>query len=233
MQYIIILKELRNGDNMIHNQKYIFLYALLLTLFIFNLGIFLGYMLESSRVNNINTLYVDAEMELLDQMTQKDALGIINLDCKSLVEENIKFGDRIFNEALQIQKYEDANRINNEIIFQHKRFDLLRALFWINSIKIKQQCNSQYHDIIYFYKYNNPSLEQESKQKFFSNLLIEIKQKHAENVMLIPIAGDNNISSIDLFLKKYNITELPTILIDEKTKITDVKTLDDIEKYLI
>jgi hypothetical protein len=190
-------------------------------------------MLEISRGNNINALYVDSEIDLLDQITQKDAMSILNLDCNSLVSENIKFGDRIFNQALQIQKYEDANRITGEIVVQHKKFDLLRAIFWINSIKIKQQCNSSYHNVIYFYKYNDPSLEQDSRQKFFSNLLVELKQKQGGNIMLIPIAADNNISSIDLFVKKYNITELPTILIDEKAKITNVENINDIEKYLV
>jgi len=217
---------------MIKNQKYIFLYALILTIVIFNLGIFFGYMLEISRTSSINALYVDAETELLDQMAQQNALGILDLNCNELVSENIKFGDRIFQEALQIQKYEDANRITNEIVLQHKRFDLLRAIFWINSIKIKKQCNSTYHDIVYFYKYNNPPLEQESKQNFFSNLLVQVKQDKGDKVMLIPMAADNNISSIDLFVKKYNITELPTILIDEEIKVTDVKIIDDIEKYL-
>lgn len=214
-------------------QKRVFLYALIVTLVVFNLGIFFGYMLENSRSNNVNSLYVDAEQELLDQVAQKDALSVLNLDCSALVSENIKFGDRIFNEALQIQKYEDANRITSEIVLQHKRFDLLRAIFWINSITIKQQCNSTYHDVVYLYKYNNPTLEQDSKQKFFSNLLIQVKQDKADKVMLIPIAADNNVTSIDLFMKKYNITQLPTILIDENTKITDVKTIDDIEKYLV
>jgi hypothetical protein len=150
-----------------------------------------------------------------------------------LVEENIKFGDKIFQEALEIQKYEEANRINNEIIFQHKRFDLLRALFWINSITIKQECNSTYHNVVYFYKYNNPSLEQESKQIFFSNLLKEIKEEEGNKVMLIPIAADNDLPSINLLVEKYEINELPMILIDEKIKITDVESIEDIEKYLV
>ena len=218
---------------MIHNQKYIFLYALLLTIFVFNLGIFMGYMLENSRVGKINEMYLNSEIELLDQITQKDALNVLDLNCTLLVNENIKFGDKIFQEALQIQKYEDANRINNEIIFQHKRFDLLRALFWINSITIKQKCNSKYHNVVYFYKYNNPTLEQESKQKFFSNLLKEIKDKEGSQVMLIPIAADNDIPSINLLVGKYGISDLPVILIDEKTKITDVKSMEDIEKYLV
>jgi len=217
----------------IKNQKYIFLYALILTFVVFNIGIFFGYMLESSRIDKINTLYLNAEMELIDQMTQKDALEIIDLDCSLLVEENIKFADRIFEEALLIPKYEDANRINGDIKFQHKRFDLLRTLFWVNSIKIKQKCNSDYHNLVYFYKYNNPSIEQESKQKFFSNLLQELKSEFGENIMLIPIAGDNDIPSINLLLQEYEINELPVILIDEKTKITEVDNIEELEKYLV
>ncbi len=215
------------------NQKRIFLYALLLTIVVFNLGIFMGYMLESSRVGQINTMYLNAETELLDQITQKEALQTLELNCDLLVSENTKFGDRIFQEALQIQKYEDANRINSEIIFQHKRFDLLRTLFWVNSITIKQKCNSQYHNVVYLYKYNEPALEQESKQKFFSNLLIELKNKYGNKVMLIPIAADNDLPSVNLLVEKYEITDLPVILVDEKTRITDVKTLEDIEKYLV
>ena len=208
------------------------MYALILTLIVFNLGIFMGYMLESSRLDKINVLYSNAELELFDQIAQKESVGVLNLDCKTLVSENIKFGDEIFTEALQIQKYEDANRISNDIIFQHKRFDLLRTMFWMNSIKTKQDCNSDYHNVVYFYKYNNPSIAQDSKQKFFSNLLEQLKQKEGDNIMLIPIAGDNDIPSINILVDKYNITEFPTILVDEKTKITDVKSVDEIENLL-
>jgi len=217
---------------MIKNQKYIFLYALIATLAIFNLGIFMGYMLESSRLDKINILYSNAELELFDQMAQKESLGILNFDCKTLVDENIKFGDKIFQEALQIQKYEEANRINGDIIFQHKRFDLLRTLFWMNSVKIKQNCSSDYHNIVYFYKYNNPSISQESKQKFFSNLLEQIKKEEGDKVMLIPIAGDNDIPSVNILINKFNITEFPTILIDEKTKLTDIKNTGDLKQIL-
>jgi hypothetical protein len=221
------------GENMIKKQKRIFLYALILTVIVFNVGIFMGYMLEASRVDKINTLYIDAELELIDQMAQKDAMQLLDLNCTTLVNENIQFGDQIFSEATIIQQYEDANRIDQDIVFQHKRFDLLRALFWMNSVEIKQKCNPDYHDIVYFYQYNNPSIEQESKQKFFSNLLADVKEEEGNKVMLIPIAADNDIPSITLLTDKYNITQLPTILIDENVKITDVENKSDVEKYLV
>lgn len=214
------------------NQKYIFLYALILTIIVFNMGIFMGYKLESSRINKIEDMYLESEMELLDQRIQKDMFDIVDLNCELALEENIKFADKIYEEALIIKRYEDANKINSDIRFQHRRFDILRTLFWINSIRIKEKCNSDYHNIVYFYQYNDPSIEQTSKQKFFSNLLGELKNKMGNKIMLIPIAGDNEIASINLLLEAYDVEELPTILIDENIKITNLENIEDIEKYL-
>lgn len=214
------------------SQKYIFLQALIITLVVFNIGIFFGYKLESSRVDKINEWYLESEMELLDQRIQTDSFDIIGLDCDAMVEENIKFADNIFEKALVIDKYEKASRINKDIISLHKKYDLLRTLLWINSIKIKERCNSDYHNLVYLYKFNDPTIEQKAKQRFFSNLLVQVKEEKGSKVLLIPIAADNELSSVSLLLDKYEIQELPTILIDEEIKITDVTDMEDIMKYL-
>jgi len=214
------------------NQKYIFLYALIVTLIFFNLGIFLGYMFESHRVNKINEFYVNSEMDLLDQRIQEGAFDVVNIDCNAAIKANIEFADKIFEDAKQIQKFEDANRINKDTIFQHKRFDLLRTLFWINSIKIKENCNASYHNVVYFYKFNEPSIEQKAKQRAISNLLTELKEEKGSSIMLIPLAADNNFPSINLLLEAYEVKELPSILIDEKYILTDFNSKEEIEKYL-
>jgi len=216
------------------NQKYAFLWALIITLMVFNIGIFLGYQLEKSRINKINELYSETDLYLLDQRIQSDAFDIVDLNCNSSLEENIKFADKIYEDARQIQKYENANQITSPITAEHKKYDLLRTLFWINSIRIKQKCGFNYHHIVYLYKYNNPSLEQVAKQRTLSNLLFELKQEKADKIMLIPIAGDNDLPSVSLLMDKYGINkeELPVILIDEKIKITEFSDRAEIEKYL-
>lgn len=225
----MIKKPLNRG---MINQKIVFLYALIGTILVFNIGIFMGYMLESSRIERINEMYAETEMKILDQITQSDSIELLDFECDSLIKENINFGDSIFEEALQIQRYEDANIFSKEVVAQHKRFDLLRTLFWINSIKIKEKCDSDYHNIVYFYQYNEPTIEQKAKQRFLSNLLSELKIKFGDKIMLIPISADNNIPSVNLLIEKYNITELPVILVDEKFKIIDAESMNDVEKYL-
>lgn len=214
------------------NQKYIFLWALVVTLVFFNIGIFFGYMLESSRVNKINEFYVQSDADLLDQRIQSDAFDIVNLSCEDAINSNIIFADKIFEDAKTIQRFEGANKFNKDIVFQHKRFDLLRTLFWMNSIKIKDKCDASYHNVVYFYKYNDPSIEQKARQGVFSRVLEELKQDEGRNIMLIPIAGDNNLTSVDLLIKTYKIDKLPTILIDENIKIDSLESKDDLKKYL-
>ena len=50
--------------------------------------------------------------------------------------------------------------------------------------------------------------------------------------MLIPIASDNDLSSVNLIIEKYNIKELPTIIIDEKQVISGVVTFEYVEKVI-
>lgn len=192
----------------------------------------MGYKLEEYRIDKIDNWYFESDLQLLDQRIQKDAFEFLDLDCELMIQENINFADKIFEQALEIDRFEKANRINEDIILQHKRYDLLRTLFWINSMKIKEKCNSDYHNLVYFYQYNDASIEQKAKQRVFSNLLSQLKDSYGSEIMLIPIAADNNIASINLLLKKYEINDLPVILIDEKIKVSEFETLEDIKQYL-
>jgi len=219
---------------LLKSNKHVFWQALILALIIFNFGIFLGYMLENSRVGKVSQLYAESELDLLDVKIQSElfSLNLPNLNCEAAIEENINFADTVYADAKILDRFEQASKITDSIILQHKKYDLLRTLFWINSIEIKKQCNASYHNVVYFYHYNGPSLEQKAKQVVFSKLLEQLKANEGDNVMLIPIAADNNITSVNFLLKAYNITSLPTVLIDEKFEITELTNLEEIEKYL-
>jgi len=215
-----------------HSQKNVFWQAFILAAFVFALGILFGFVMENSRSASIEKLYFQSELDLLDIRIQNDIYSIenIKIDCLGAVQENIKFADRIYEEAKLLDKYEQANKITGNIILQHKKYDLLRTLFWINSIKIKNRCNASYHNLVYFYDYNEPSIEIRAKQAVFSRILSELKEEFGSEVMLIPIAGDNDIISVELLMNSYEIaeSELPVILIDEKTKVQEIESKEEI-----
>lgn len=214
------------------SQKHVFWQALIACLIIFNFGIFLGYMLENARVGKVSKLYAESELALLDIKIQSELYNLQDVNCNIAIKENINFANKVYEEAKILQKYEDASRLTESIKLQHKKYDLLRTLFWVNSMKIKKQCNASYHNLVYFYKYNSPDLEEKAEQTVFSRLLGELKEKYGNEIMLIPIAADNNITAVNILKESYNITILPTILIDEKVKITKLESIEEIEKYL-
>lgn len=219
---------------MFESQKHAFWEALLVTILIFGIGVFLGIVLENWRTGRIEYLYQESEVKLLDIRTQSEIYSSREFDCKTAVKENIEFADRIFKEAELLSRYEGAGRLTESLKLQHKKYDILRALLWLNSIKIKKNCNAFYSNVVYVYDYNDLNIDTKAKQAVFSNILTELKEKRGNEVMLIPMAGDNDLYSINLLMNLYNITEaeLPIIFVNEKVKITELQNIEDIEKLI-
>jgi len=223
-----------NKKGLLESQKHVFWTALILSIFVFASGIFLGFMLENYRTSKIDVILAQSELEMLDIRIQSDLYSFSNINCSEVIQENINFADKIYEEAKLLDNYEQASRLSDTIVIQHRKYDMLRTLFWVNSIKLKQRCNASYHNIAYLYDYNNPRLDIKAKQAVFSRILSEIKQEKGSSVMLIPFAGDNNVSSLNILMSTFNISEqeLPVILIDEKIKITEVENKEEIKKFL-
>jgi len=220
---------------MFKSQKNVFWEALIITIMIFVLGIFAGIILENWRVEEINFLFQKSEIDLLDIKLQSEIYSELNFNCEKAIEENVKFADKIYEEGKQLEKYEKASRLTDDLIIQHKRYNILRAMLLTNSIKIKEKCENDYYEVVYFYKYNNLGLDLKAKQGVFSRLLGEVKERKGYEVLLIPIAADNDISSINLFLDRYDVSmeDLPVIIINREVKIDELQDINDLMKYFV
>jgi hypothetical protein len=218
-------------DKMFKNNKHSFWQALIVAIFIFGIGIMFGLFLEQYRADKISQIYLESEINLLDIELQSKLLDVENLDCSNAIEKNILFGDSIYEDAKQLDRYEQASRLKQVLIEQHKRYNLLRTLFWINSIKIKEKCPSEFNTVVYLYNYNPKSIEETNKQKTFSNFLRALKYEYGNKIILIPLAIDLNLTSIDTLTNKYNIQDT-SILINEEHLFTDIENLQEIKELL-
>jgi len=219
---------------MLQSQKHVFWQALIFTILIFFLGIIFGLILENWRNSKVEDLYSKSEISMLDIKAQTEVYSTGFYNCEKAISENILFADKVYNESKVLDRYQKSSVLKTEeIVLQHEKYDILRALLWINSIKIKNQCNASYYNVVYIYKYHSGELEMIARETVFSKLLGELKERKGSEVLLIPLASDNNISSIALLMDRYNISkdELPVILIDEKIKINQLTNIDELEKY--
>jgi hypothetical protein len=197
------------------------------------IGFSIGYYVESYRINAIQQQFQDFEVSALDLRIQSDYFRIVTPNlCSSALKENLKFADRIYNEGLVLEKYEDLNELRGNLLNEKKKYVLLKTGLWLNSILLKERCDANYHTVVYFYS-QNPDQIKEAEQAAISKTLKDLKEKYGNSIILLPIAADLDLASVNAQLDTYNITYLPSILIDEKTTLTGFKSQQEIEDILI
>jgi len=213
------------------NQKHSFWQALIITLFVFGFGVLIGIFIENSRAGVISDIYTQSEINLLDVDIQSQLLDLEWTNCETAVKQNIDYANQIYEDAKILENYGEASRISDSIIAQHKKYDLLRTLLWINSIKIKQNCDKSFSTIVYIYNYNPSNVNEISEQEIFSRFLGELKSEKGNTIILIPIAKNLGLNSVNSILEKYNITKT-AVIINEEIVIDSIDDLEKIQSYL-
>lgn len=218
--------------DILNNRKRVFWEALLLTLVIFIFGILIGVAYEASKSSDINDYYTSSEISMMDIFALNSMINLNSEDCKVLTNANLQFADRIYNEAVLLERYESAGKVTKEIEIVHERYDILRTFLWINNIETSQKCKENYSTVVYLYEYNSEDLAQKARQNVWSKILFDLKQKEGSKILLIPIAADSNLTSLDSLTHQFNITKYPVVVINEKDVIYDLSSVEELVKYL-
>ena len=216
------------------NHKFgIFVESVILTLLIFIIGFSLGFYIEFSRTNDIIRNARNYEIEALDLRLQNYYYQTINAaDCETAIEQNFIFADNLYNDGLEIEKYEEASQLSEDVRKEKRRYVLLKTELWLNSVLLKEKCNATFDTIVYFYSDDPENNVILSQQKIISNILKDIKEEKGNSVILLPIAGDMGLESISLQRRVHKINYLPSVLINEDIVLEGFHTVDDVKSYL-
>ncbi len=212
--------------------KHAFWQAFIFTVVIFSLGLILGFFLEGVQSDNIYSRLINSELNLLDDQLTQNIINDYNISCVKSRQSLFAFADRIYLEAVEIEDIDSTGRLGDLSVL-HKRYDLLRTLLLKEARNLKDRCGGDFHIVNYFYLYNSEDIEISSKQNYFSRVLFDLKELHPDTVLLIPIASDTGLISVDALVNALDIHSYPTIVIDDSVAITEVPTLSELESRLI
>ena len=213
------------------NKKHVFWQAFFVTMLFFLVGLVLGIYLEQLRSDNLSITFYDSEVSLYDSFALGKLIDSNITSCEDLKEASINFADKIYLEAKELERFDEKSKLTESMKSIHRKYDLLRTLLWINVIDLKNKC-SDVNSVVYLYVYDTEDIEIKSKQVVWGRILNELKEKEGENVLLIPIATDQEIESLNYLLEFYNVNEFPAVLINEKDVLYGHKTAEEIEDYL-
>jgi hypothetical protein len=199
---------------------------------IFILGLSIGLIIENSRLSKVIDDNRDNEIDALDLKLQNYYYQIMDdTTCDLAFKQNLIFSDKLYNEGLEIEKFEEFNQITDRLKAEKKRYVLLKLELWLNMITLREKCGDDFDIIVYFYSNDPSNSEIVAQQKIISNILKDIKEEFGNNVILIPIAGDLDLGIVDLQKKVYNVNSLPSILINEQYLIEGFESKDKIISY--
>ena len=217
---------------MLKNSKHAFWEALVLTVIIFILGILLGIAYEGNKLDEINEYYSLSEISVMDSLALNKITGLGDISCNTLIDSNIEFADRIYEEAFLLERYENSGKLTNTLKLAHKKYDLLRTLLWINLIEVSKKCEGDFSTVIYLYEFETKDLTQKATHRVWSRILFDLKQEKGNEIILIPIAVDSNLISLNSLIEKFNISSFPVVIIDDEHVISEISSVGELERYL-
>lgn len=215
-----------------NNSKNAFWQAFLVTIAIFVIGLFLGISYENRRIGEVNEDQILSEILLMDSLASSNLAQTGHASCENLIQSNIDFANRIYSEALILDKYEDAEILTDQAKIVRKRYDLLRTLLWIDILGMPKDCFNETSVIVYLYNYDTNDLTNEAKNSVWSKVLFDLKTDLGDQIILIPIAANGDLTSLNTLASSFNISDYPVIIIDNEHVITDLTSAEDLKIYL-
>jgi len=213
------------------SRKHVFWEALFVTILVFAVGLFLGMMIETNNSNKISQMYLKSEIGLVDGMAITILSEDFNYDCEVIKKNNIKFADRIYEEAIVLEDYENAGILTDNLKFLHKKYDLLRTLLWMSNQDSLQRCEN-YDLVVYLYEYDTEDNEKKATQNVWSKILYDLKVENPD-ILLLPIASDQNLTSLDFLAEQYVVEDYPALIVNNEYVLYDLESASWIKENFL
>jgi len=215
---------------MLKSKKHVFWEALVITIAIFLVGLFVGMLIETSNSNKISNLYLKSEISLSDATATSRLIESKDLDCEVIKNSNIRVANRIYSEAKLLELYEDSGKLTDTMKLLHKKYDLLRSLLWTSNQKSLERCKN-YNLIVYLYDYGTEDTTVKATQNVWSKILLDIRTQ-SYDILLLPIAANQNLTTVDYLVEEYKIEPLPALVVNNEEVLYELEDAKSILQLL-
>ena len=87
--------------------------------------------------------------------------------------------------------------------------------------------------VVYLYNSEPEDLIEKATNGVWSKILFDVKNSKGGEVVLIPVAVDSDLVSLNSKLSNFNITDFPVVVIDDEIVLTELNSAEDLESYLV
>jgi hypothetical protein len=207
-------------------QTRIYLTAALITIVVFSAGTAIGYTISSEKYNSMSTDLLNVQLQQKDleiELLLVNSLG--NKSCETIKYEIEKTANQSTSLGEKVSYY-DQEIIKNPDFFVLKKSYIMNLIqFWSYWELYKTNCNSTVNTVLYFYSIKDC---QDCQAQGF--VLSFLKDKYPSEIMTFAMDKDEDLYSLALIEKVYNVTKAPTLIINNKKydSLMDINQLKSI-----
>jgi len=112
-----------------------------------------------------------------------------------------------------------------QVLDEKKKYTILEVQHFLNMKKFEETCEVNLNLIMFFYS-NEDDFESEANR--IGRILSSLKESKPNEVMIYSFDYELDLRMIDLLKNNYNIDSRNTVLVEETTKIQNLKNINEI-----
>lgn len=208
-------------------KKYRYLFALILTVLIFCLGILASNLADDKRQADLQSTLEDDTTDI-----QSKQLLIRYLDeknsCELRQEGLAEIIDGYNNRLERVQSYEQQSFFQESEFRSIRRNYVLSGIeYWMFAEQTDENCEDYNPNTILFF--TKDDCNECDRQ---GDLLSDIKRVHGEDVLVFSVYTDLDDSMINLLRDEYDVQDTPTMVINKNTTIRGFASRENVTQHL-
>ena len=203
-----------------------YLYAILIALFLMIFGFLASYSMSAFEYKRVSELQESVFYEFYKKQLIYDMFIDLN-KCDLEYYEDIST-TLDFQGAMLNQLEQDLSSKKEEIIEKKENYYLLQLSHYNLMKKLNEECSFNNDFILFFYSNDKNNIDNSER---VGRILSSLKAKD-NSVMIYSFDADSDSDLMNLVKSRYDVDEPLVLIVNEDTKLTGVRTIDDILEVL-
>lgn len=211
---------------MVEKRKKLFTLALILTIVVFSVGVGIGLGLDYFRIKDLSDSFREDKLDMESFVVEQQFIREMEGGCDLLQSRVSDLTESAYSTGTKLEKYESAGYTDEEyhVLKRENMVTKVRLLMALE--ELEERCNESPNTIIFFYERNSNECVRQGQ------VLDELNREKDYRLSIFSFDTEfKREPLIRVLNKKYNVTEVPTLIVNGKVKEEGFTSKGKLESY--
>ena len=190
------------------------------------LGFWSGWVFSSDSIEELRIDFGQTQLDLNSVSQRFEFANIFESsnECNSELFEDVSW--KLYESSLKLTELEEEGKIDSDYYkFLKERHNMNQVYFYSEYKSYYENCDNSSNIVLFFFNSQEPDIA----QKQGSNLDVVVEE--VEDIIVLPM-DYNSSKNLNYFYEHYNVSELPTIVVNYEEVFEGVTSSDEIINFI-